>query len=142
MRCEVENNVCVHKDTHLKAKVQGAHQYLSAKGIPHDVRDIFKEFGVRSERAGYKMLEEEASSRKRHHISEINDTRGRKSKVTGEQVREANQILQQSDLELEEKIYTWKQIATEVGAEVIDRIMHNILRKTLNYEKCLTCVKE
>ena len=52
----------IYYDIPLKAKVQGAHQYLSAKGIPHDVRDIFKESGVRSERAGYKMLEEGASS--------------------------------------------------------------------------------
>ena len=131
----------IHYDTPLKAKVQGAHQYLSAKGFPHDVRDIFKEFDVRSERAGYKMLEEGASPRKRHHISEINDTRGRKSKVTREQVREADQILQQSDLELEGKRYTWDQIAMEVGAEVVGRTIHKILRKALDYEKCLACVK-
>ena len=54
----------IHYDTSLKAKVQDAHQYLSATGISHDVRDIFKDFGVRSERGGYKMLEEGVSSRK------------------------------------------------------------------------------
>ena len=56
-------------------------------------------------------------------------------------MREADQILQQSNLELEGKRYTWEQIATEVEAEVVGRTMHNILRKALDYEKCLACVK-
>ena len=45
------------------------------------------------------------------------------------------------DLELEGKRYTWEQIATEVGAEVVGRTMHNILRKALDFEKCLAWVK-
>ena len=114
-----------HYDTPQKAKVQGAHQFLVVKGISHDVRDIFGEFNV-EERAGYRMIEAGSSSRIRHNIIELNETRGRKSKVTGEQVREADHILQDDDLMLEGKRYTWDQIALEINAEVVGRTMHRI----------------
>ena len=32
-------------DTPQKSKVQGAHEYVVAKGIPHDEREIFDFFG-------------------------------------------------------------------------------------------------
>lgn len=86
------------------------------------------------------MLEEGASSRSRHH-SDANETRGRKRKVTDEQIHEADSILQDRDLQLEGKRLTWEQLATEVGAEVTSRTMHFIMQATLDYEKCIACVK-
>ncbi len=72
-----------HYDTSQKARKQGAHEYMLAKGIPHDPRDVFEQFSGK-ERAGYKMIQPGASSRT-HHNSGF-ETRGRKYKMTSEQV--------------------------------------------------------
>ena len=91
----------------MKAKVQGAYQFLTSKGIPFDARDTFKEFQV-SERAGYRMIQEGTFARRRHNMHTKLETRGRKSKVTEAQVREVDHILQDEALELEGKSYTWE----------------------------------
>ena len=82
-----------HYDTPQKAKVQGAYEFLLAKGISIDPREIFQHFGIRSERQGYKIIRNGAFSRRRHH-STLVETRGRKSKVTEAQIQEADHILQ------------------------------------------------
>lgn len=94
-----------HYDTSQKAKVQGAYQFLVARGISFDPRDIFRQFDIRSDRQGYKIIRDGASSRTRHN-SELIETRGRKSKITSEQVREADHILQDESLQLKGKRYT------------------------------------
>lgn len=81
-----------HYDTHHRSRVQGVHAFLVAKEIPLDEREIFEFFNVEP-RAGYRMLEPGASSRTFHHSVEV-ETRGRKRKVTSDQVREADAILQ------------------------------------------------
>ena len=129
-----------HYDTPQKAKVQGAYEFLLAKGISIDPREIFQHFGIRSERQGYKIIRNGASSRRRHH-STLVETRGRKSKVTEAQIQEADHILQDEGLQLEGKRYTWEQLAMEIGADVVGRTMHNVMSAALNYEKCLACVK-
>ena len=60
---------------------------------------------------------------------------GRPYKITSEQVREGDQILQEEGLEV--RRLTWEQLATEVGADVIDETMKNIMQAALDYEKCL-----
>lgn len=82
------------------------------EGIVPDPRDLFKKYGV-SERAGYTIIQKGASARTRHHSDRI-ETRGRKSKITGEQVREADRLLQEDELQLEGKRLTWEQAAMEV----------------------------
>ena len=113
-----------HYDTATKAKVQGTREFLFAHDIPHDVRDIFKQLGVRSDRTGYKMLEEGASSRT-HYNTDVIETRGRRGKLTADQILEADSILQDRGLQLEGNRYTWDQLATEVGAEVSGRTMRS-----------------
>lgn len=73
-----------HYDTPRKSRVQGAHEFMLAKGIPHDPRDVFDHFEVK-ERAGYNMIKPGAPSRTYHNSSV--ETRGRKQKMTSEQVR-------------------------------------------------------
>ena len=83
----------IHYDTPTRAKIQGDYHYLQVKAIPFDPRDIFREFGV-SERQGYAIIQPEASARRRHNIDDLNETRGRKCKLTSEQVRESDQIIE------------------------------------------------
>lgn len=65
---------------------------------------------------------------------------GRPYKVTPEQVREADQIIQDDNLGLDGKRLTWEQLATEVGADVLGDCMKNTMQAALDYEKCLACV--
>ena len=121
--------------------MQGAYRFVLAKDISIDPREIFQHFCIRSERQGYKIIRYGASSRRIHYYSTLVETRGRKSKVTGAQIQEADHILQDEGLELEGKRYTWKQLAMEIGADVVGRTMYNVMSDSLNYEKCLACVK-
>lgn len=89
-----------HYDTPHRAMVQGAYRMLVAKVIPFDPREIFKQFGV-SDRAGYKMIQNGASSRTRQNAKQ--ETRGRKCRVTPSQVREVDHFLQEDGLQLEKK---------------------------------------
>ena len=101
----LSNKSATHYNTHTKSKVQGVRQFLVSQSIPHNLRDIFKKFGVRSERASYKMLKEEIFSYSRHN-SGVEETRGCKYKVTDELIHKADSILQDRDLQLEKKRLT------------------------------------
>lgn len=74
------------------------------------------------------------------YTSEV-ETRGRKRKVTSDEVREADAILQDDTLGLGSKALTWDQLATEVGADVCCRTMQRIMRDALDYGKHLACMK-
>ena len=86
-----------HYDTFVKSKIQKAYYYFTKHEISFDSRDIFKDFDV-SERSSYEMIQNEASFRIRNRVKKI-DTRERKSKVTKEQIRKTNRLLQTDDLE-------------------------------------------
>ena len=129
-----------HFDTPKRARVQGAIEFLRAKEIDVKNEEVFDFFNV-SPASGYRLIRFEASSRTRHN-QDLNETRDRKLKVSEAQVAEADKILQEIELELEGKRLTWKQLATEVSAEITERTMHRIMKLTLNYEKCKACVTD
>ena len=104
-------------DTPHRSRVQGAHEFLVAKGIEHDERDIFEFFSV-TQRSGYRMIEPGAPSRTYANSGAL-ETRGRKGKVTSEKVREVD----------------------EIGADVCGRTMHKIMSDALDYGKHLACMK-
>ena len=110
-----------------------------AKGIEHDERDIFEFFSV-TQRSGYRMIEPGAPSRTYANSGAL-ETRGRKRKVTSEQVQETDAILQDDALGLEEKALSWDQLALEVGAEVCGLTKHRIMSDALDYGKHLACMK-
>jgi tRNA uridine 5-carbamoylmethylation protein Kti12 len=58
------------------------------------------------------------------------------------QLDETDQILQDEDLQLKKKRYTWEQLILKVEAEIVDRTMKWVMRASLNYYKCLVSVKE
>ena len=84
-----------HYDTPLKSRVQGAHEYMLAKVIPHYLHDVFEYFSVK-ESSGYNMIQQGAPSRT-HHNSGF-EAQGRKYKMISEQVREADHFLEDDDL--------------------------------------------
>ncbi len=55
-----------HYDTPQKSRVQGAHEYMLANGIPHDSHNVFEHL-LMKERAGYNMIQPSASSRTHHN---------------------------------------------------------------------------
>ncbi len=126
-------------DTPHRSRVQSAHEFLVAKEIEHDERNIFEFLSV-TQRSGYPMIEPGAPSRTYANSSAL-ETRGRKRKVTSEQVREADAILQHDVLGLEGKALIWDQLATEVGADVCGHTMHKIMSDALDYRKHLACIK-
>ena len=127
-----------HYDTPQKSRVQGEHEYMLAKGIPHDPRDVFGHFSVK-ERAGYNMIQPCASSRT-HHNSGF-ETRGRKYKMTSEQVQEADHRLEDDDLDLEAKALPWEGLAAEVEAKVTGQTIRKTINVVLGYGKRLVCMK-
>ena len=91
-------------------------------------------------RSGYRIIVRGAYSRTRRY-SDLNETRGQNSKVTGVQVREDDHILYDNELRFEGKRLTWDQLAIEVGDDAIGRTMRNVLQSALDYENCMACVK-
>lgn len=79
-------------DTVTRAKIQGAHEFALAKGIHHDPKDIFKQFGVKN-RTGYRYIETGRSARtEQNNIKK----RGRKNALTGADVAAADSLLEET----------------------------------------------
>ena len=93
-------------DTPQRAKAQGAKEYCIAKGIPYDEREISAIFDL-PERTGYRILAKGAPSRSTITSQGLAETRGRKTKLSGADVREANHLLEEPGLELSAKGMTW-----------------------------------
>lgn len=56
-------------------------------------------------------------------------------------MNEAHQILQDEELQLEGKRYTWEQLAMKVEAEITSQTMKYNMQAAFNYHKCIACVK-
>ena len=91
-----------HLNTPRRAKVQGAVEFLRAKGIKIKNEAVFQHFEIPTI-TDYRLLR--SASRTRHNQALI-ETRGRKSKISSEQVIEADKILQKIELELNDKRLT------------------------------------
>lgn len=112
---EAFSKACKHADAPTNAAIQGTVAYLKARGLPCNKRDIFQFHGV-AQNTGYRILRS-GTARKRHN-SGLDETRGRPYKLTEAQIHEADAILQEEELGMERKRYTWTQLATEIGAEI------------------------
>ena len=127
-----------HYDTPQRSCVQGAYEYMLAKGISHDPRDVFECFSVK-ERAGYNMIQQGASSRT-HHNSGF-EACGQEYKITTEQVRENDHLLEDDDFGLEAKALPWEALASEVEAEVTGQTIRKTMNVALGHGKRLACMK-
>lgn len=61
--------------------------------------------------------------------------------MINDQLNETDQILQNKNLQLEGKRYTWEQLVTKVGVDICDQTMQNNMRTVFNYHKCIAYVK-
>ncbi len=127
-----------HYDTPQKSRVQGAHEYMLAKGIPHDPRNVFEYFSVK-EHAGYNMIQQSASSRTYHNSGF--EARGQKYKMISEQVQEADHLLEDDNLGLEARALQLETLAAEVEAEVTGQKICKTMNVALGYGKRLVCMK-
>ncbi len=91
-------------DTPHRSRVQGAHEFLVAKGIQHGEHDIFEFFFV-TQRSGYRMIEPGAPSRTYANSGAL-EICSRKKKVISAKVREADAILQDDELGLKKEALT------------------------------------
>jgi hypothetical protein len=66
------------------------------------------------------------------------ERRGRKPKLSVEQLREADRFLQ--DYGFEARVLTWQQLAFELGFDVHGDTLRSALG-SMNYHKCIACTK-
>ena len=121
-----------HYTTPQKAKLQGAIEILNASITKRS--EVIEYFGFKPTQA-YEILNDTTS--RTHHNQDDNETRGRKRKLTGAPVQEADAILSEAALGIEGKSLTWEQLGTEVGADVSSHTMKDTMHEALDYKKCL-----
>ena len=73
---------------------------------------------------------------------DVTETRGRKNKMTGEQVREADHLLQEDDLGMEVKGMTWVAVKWELNLDVHSTTLQRTMRDALGYGKHKAALKE
>lgn len=126
-----------HHDTPTKAKIQGAVEFCEKQGIPFFKEDVFRTFGV-SHAKGYKILNENESSRRRHNNFEAKETRGHPTKITPKDIREMERILEEEGIEA--RALTWEQLGYEIGLEVSGRTIQRAMG-IMDFHKCIACKK-
>ncbi len=102
-------------------------------GIQYFKKDFFRTFDV-SSRQGWEFLRDDASPRRRHNHPSKEETRGRKSLVSPEKIREMKQILEMEGIDA--RANTWEQLGYEVGLEYIGRTIRKAMG-TIEYHKCI-----
>ena len=128
-------------DTPKRARVQGVHEYLTAKGIPYIDREIFNFFGV-DERPGRAIVKDKEPSRTKQHREGYNKTRGGPLKLTGADVRKTDYLLEENGLEMEAEGMPWDAIAWTLNFDVSGHILQRTMRDALTYSKYLSALKE
>ncbi len=125
-------------DTVQRAKIQGAREFLLAKNIPHDPRDIFDQFDV-TQRSGYRYIAPKSSARtKQGGVKK----RGRKNKLSGADVAAADSLLEETGIGLEAKGMTWQAIVWELDFDVHPKTLKETLKDSLGYSKHDAAIKE
>ena len=109
------------KTTPIKARIQGAVDFLEKKGIKGLNEDVFRANKV-SHATGYRILKSR-NPRTLVNNPTRKETRGRKKVITPEQIREMEMILENEGLE--GRGLTWEQLGMEVGMEATKMTIKN-----------------
>lgn len=123
-------------NTITRAKIQGAHEFAIAKGLFHEDKHIFAQFGVKN-RIGYRYLNEfartsQAGVKKRE----------RKSKLYEANVAITNSLLEDLSLGMEAKGMQWQGLIWELNLLVAPKTLRRTLNKAFNYDKHDASIKE
>lgn len=121
------------ESTPTKARIQGTIEYLKSQGITGHNEDVFRFNGV-SHATGYRILA--GNSRTSPSDSPKQETRGRKHKITPEQIRQMEQVLETESMK--GRTLTWKQMGTEAGVEGCTRTIKNAIG-SMDYYQCVAC---
>lgn len=78
----------------------------------------------------------------RAHQENHIETRDRKKKLTEADVREANHLLQENNIEMKVKGMTWVALKWELNLDVHEKTLYHIMREALEYGKHKTALKE
>lgn len=118
----------------IKARVQGAIDFLKKKGIKDLKEDVFRENGV-SHATGCRILKS-SNPRTLENDPTRNETKGKKKVIILEQIREMETILENEGLE--GRGFRWEQLGMEAGIKATKLTIKNIMG-SFNYHKCLAC---
>ncbi len=119
-----------------ESKVKAVIEFNQAHNIPFFKEDVFRYFGV-SRRTGYRVLHRKEGGPKLRPDGK--DPRGRKRKLTNDDVRRLENILEQRTLDTPP--YTWASLAHEAGlAESSWRTISRCLGD-LEFSRCVQCAK-
>lgn len=115
-----------------KAALAATAAFNDAHGIPYRKTDLYTFFNV-PRRTGSRTL-------KRARISDADrvETRGRKPKITEQQMKSMDDFLER---ELwEGRTTTWSQVGAACGVDASDRTIQRHMG-SLDYSKCIVCLK-
>src|ERR1700722_16128777 len=128
-------------ETPTKAKVQGAVEYLHAKGRFGENEEVFKHFKVGHTR-GYAMLND--NPRRHHNNPEVQENRGRKPIIGAKELKTLEGMIKEHGFGV--RAMTWEQLAFE--CDITDSDGHPPSGRTvqramgrMDYHKCIACKK-
>ncbi|KFZ17649.1 hypothetical protein V501_01617 [Pseudogymnoascus sp. VKM F-4519 (FW-2642)] len=107
---DIRRQIPAHHKTPTRAKVLGAIEYIEKRGLRQNKSDVFRAFDVPL-RTGWRIVRE--GSRTLHNSPTRVETRGRKPKITPEQLRALDHFLRTHGIE--GRRLRWLELAEQVG---------------------------
>ncbi|KAK3306050.1 uncharacterized protein B0T15DRAFT_217152 [Chaetomium strumarium] len=129
-----------HHTTPTKAKIQGAVEFLEAKKIPHFESDVIKQFGV-SYPTGWRYLREPDSYGSRTYHSAFSDRRGRKSKISDQDLATIERFLESNGFDGRTVPYASLPAAAGLDLDISARTVRRAVG-SLDFRFCVACQKQ
>lgn len=123
--------------TPKKARIQGACDFLDAKGIPYYKNDVFR-FHNASKTAGYRALREPREYDGRTFHSTFSETRGRKRKLSDQDLATIERFLESNGFD--GRSIPWDSLPAAAGLDI--EVSGRTVRKrigTLDFRRCIAC---
>ncbi len=122
------------KPTPVKARIQGAIDFLKSEGITGKNEAVFRANGV-SHAIRYRILRS-SNPRTLKNDPTREETRRGHNKITPEQIREMEKILENEGIE--GRSLKWMQLGFEAQVEASEATIQRAMG-TLQYHKCFAC---
>jgi hypothetical protein len=124
-----------------KAKVQAVIEFNNTHGVIYSKKDVFEYFHIPL-RTGWRMISNQGqlTARRLVHDSNRKETRGRKRKITPQQIKAMEDLIQTIGWEVRQ--LNWLQLGEQVGIDGISsRTIARIMGNEFHYSKCIACTK-